>query len=85
MQIKIKKRSAEALLSLPEDGLTVLLVVGLTLDFPEVTLHGLAATGLILLLEEGCTVGCDLREVFHAGVNRGGDGTETQTSGNALL
>ena len=62
----------------------MLLVVGLTLYFPEVTFHGLAATRLILLLEERCAVGCDLREVFHAGVNRGGDGTEAQTCCDAL-
>ena len=85
MQIKIKKRSAEALLSLPEDGLTVLLVVGLTLYFPVPCFHGLFATRQILLLEERCTVGCDLREVFGAVVNRGRDGTETQTGCDAIL
>ena len=65
--------------------LPVLLVVGLSFDFPEVGLHGLATTRFVLLREEGCAVSCDLREVFGAGVNRGGDGTEAQTSGNALL
>ena len=65
--------------------LLVLLIVSITANLPEVRLHGLATTRFVLLREERCAVGCDLREVFHAGVNRGGDGTEAQTSGNALL
>ena len=63
----------------------MLLVVGLTFYLPEVTFHGLAATRSVLLFEEGCTVGCDLREVFGAGVNRCRDGTEAQTNCDLVL
>ena len=44
----------------------VLGVILLAADVPEVRFHGLFATGGVLLLEEGCAVGCDLREVFDA-------------------
>ena len=65
--------------------LPVLLVVGLSFYFPQVGFHGLATTRFVLLREEGCAVSCDLREVFGAGVNRGGDGTEAQACCDALL
>ena len=39
-------------------------VVRVTAYFPQIGLHGLFATGGVFLLEEGCAVGCDLREVL---------------------
>ena len=42
----------------------VLLIVRVAAYFPQIGLHGLFATGGVLLFEEGCAVGCDLREVF---------------------
>ena len=45
-------------------AVAVLRIVRVAAYFPQIGLHGLFATGGVLLLEEGCAVGCDLREVF---------------------
>ena len=45
---------------------SVLLVVRVTADFPQVGLHGLFAVGQVALCEERSLVGIDLHEVFCA-------------------
>ena len=39
-------------------------VVLIPADFPQVSFHRAFASGGVLLLEEGCAVGCDLREIL---------------------
>ena len=60
------------------------LIIGCELERPEVTLHGLLATGLVLLLEEGFLVGSDLAQVVRTGVHRTGYGCEALTSGQLI-
>ena len=49
--------------------LRMLRIVGVTLELPEVALHGLVTARLVLLSQERCLVRGDLTQIFHTGLD----------------